>query len=62
MGAADDLDAARLMARIVWQRSLTADETAEIVEFLKVADTDPGERRTALAQSFLMSNEFHFTD
>ncbi|MBI1322171.1 DUF1549 domain-containing protein [bacterium] len=61
-GSADDSAMASRMARLAWQRSPSSAELAEISEFLTTIPGDGRERLIALAQLFLMSNEFHFTD
>jgi predicted nuclease of restriction endonuclease-like RecB superfamily len=62
----DDIAVVRAMAELVWQRELDAMETSDIRNFLSESGLKtPEERRKALisiAQSFLISNEFHFID
>ena len=62
----DDIAIARAMAELVWQRDLDAMETIDIRTFLSESSLKtPEDRRKALvtiAQSFLISNEFHFID
>jgi hypothetical protein len=62
----DDIAIVRAMAEHVWQRELDAMETSDIRNFLSESGLKtPEERRKALisiAQSFLISNEFHFID
>lgn len=61
-GQTNDQDAASAMARLTWQRALKAEELEEIQAFMRSTEGDARERLIALAQLFLMSNEFHFTD
>jgi hypothetical protein len=62
----DDIAIVRAMAELVWQRELDTMETSDIRNFLSESGLKtPEERRKALisiAQSFLISNEFHFID
>ena len=62
----DDIAIARAMAELVWQRDLDAMETIDIRNFLSESSLKtPEDRRKVLvtiAQSFLISNEFHFID
>ncbi len=61
-GPGDDTAIAARMARFVWQRSPSESERSDIGNFLNTMPGDGRERLIALAQLFLMSNEFHFTD
>ena len=61
------MEQARVMARLAWQRELEPDEAREISQFLADTATQNStvarrKRLTALAQSVLISNEFHFID
>lgn len=62
----NEMAIARCMAQLAWQRQLDATELSEIQSYLRASISNkPEEHRKsmiALAQSFLISNEFHFID